>query len=68
MECSFIGGEGVSTYRIAVCDDDRAVRETICSLCHAILTEDETTHEITAFSSADELKRTLSRESNPSIF
>lgn len=65
LEYSFIGGDGVSTYRIAVCDDDGTARETICSLCHAILTEDETAHEITAFSSADELKRTLSRESNP---
>lgn len=54
----------MDTYRIAVCDDDSAARENICLLCHAVLTEDEVVHEITEFSSAEELKKTLNGESS----
>lgn len=53
----------MSTYRIAVCDDDNIIRESLCTFCREILTEDGIVYELTAFSSASELERKLNAES-----
>lgn len=52
-------------YRLAVCEDDDQIREELCSLCRAILTEDGIDHEIVAFRSAQELEKVLTAESSP---
>ena len=52
-------------YRLAVCEDDDRIREELCSLCRAILTEDGIDHEIVAFRSAQELEKVLTAESYP---
>lgn len=49
----------LSTYRIAVCDDEDTTRETLCSLCREILTENSVACELTAFSPAHELEKRL---------
>lgn len=52
-------------YRVAVCEDDSALREELRSLCHDILEEDGIGHEITVFSSAQELDRVLKEKGQP---
>ncbi len=46
-------------YRVAICEDEQDTQEIICSLCGEILSELETEHTITAFSSAEELAAAL---------
>ena len=46
----------MGVYRIAVCDDDRVMREELSALCRKILTEDNIAHELTEFAGADELE------------
>lgn len=52
-------------YRLAICEDNDAIREELASLCRQILTQDGIQHEITVFSSAQELDRILLAESAP---
>lgn len=46
-------------YRLAVCEDERDLREELCVLCREILTRLDVEHEITPFSSAEELSAAL---------
>ncbi|HIS31849.1 MAG TPA: response regulator transcription factor [Candidatus Limivivens intestinipullorum] len=46
-------------YCLAVCEDDQVVREEICRFCHEVLDENEISHQITAFSSAEELEEAM---------
>ena len=55
----------MNPYRVAVCDDDAAILDNLCSLCREIFTEDGISHEITAFSNAQDLKEKLDTQSNP---
>ena len=55
----------MNVYRLAVCEDDDTIREELSSLCQDILTQDSIEHEITAFSSADELEKRLLTENTP---
>lgn len=55
----------MSVYRLAICEDDGTIREKLSSLCHDILQEDGIEHEITAFSSAEELEKLLLAETAP---
>ncbi len=55
----------MSVYRLAICEDDSTIREKLSSLCHDILQEDGIEHEITAFSSANDLEKTLLAENAP---
>lgn len=49
-------------YRLAVCEDDPVVLEGICRFCGGVLTEEHIAHEITAFSSAEELEEAIKSE------
>ncbi len=55
----------MGTYRLAVCEDDRAAQEEICRLCDDILTQDGIGHRIVPFSSATELGRSLEAGAAP---
>lgn len=44
------------TYRLAVCEDDKVVREAISRFCDEVLTEAQIPHEITGFSTVEELE------------
>ncbi len=55
----------MSVYRLAICEDDGIIREELSSLCHDILQEDGIAHEITVFSSASDLEKTLLAENAP---
>lgn len=55
----------MNVYRLAVCEDDDTIREELSSLCQDILTQDGIEHEITAFTSADELGKLLLAENAP---
>lgn len=57
----------LSTYRIAVCDDEDTTRETLCSLCREILTENSVACELTAFSPAHELEKRLQPGRFPAV-
>lgn len=46
-------------YRLAVCEDDQAVREGISQFCGEVLTEEKIPHEVTEFSSAEQLEKVL---------
>ena len=46
-------------YYIAVCEDDEIVREQIRDFCNAVLDEEEIEHQISLFSSAEELEREI---------
>lgn len=46
-------------YRLAVCEDQDELRETLCRLCGEILDELEVEHAVSAFSSAEELAAAL---------
>lgn len=52
-------------YQLAICEDDDILRGEMQSLCHDILQEDDIEHQITAFSSADELEKFLQAENAP---
>lgn len=56
------GENWMHTYHIAVCEDDRLIQKTICDLCDEILTASGTIHEITSFSSAEELEQFLEKQ------
>ena len=62
---SEFAGEKMSTYRIAVCDDDDIIRENLCSLCSDILTNDSVEYRLESFRSACELEKRLDTESCP---
>ncbi len=55
----------MGVYRIAVCDDDRVMREELSALCRKILTEDNIAHELTEFAGADELEKHLNADKCP---
>lgn len=55
----------METYRLAICEDDNAIRKEISALCQEILTEDGIRHVITEFSEAEELDRVLKEEGHP---
>ncbi len=55
----------MNTYRLAVCEDDDAIRVQMHSLCQEILTEAGVEHSITDFPSARQLGNLLSAENNP---
>lgn len=55
----------MNIYQVAVCDDDTAILDTLCSLCREIFAEDGISHEITAFTNAEDLKAKLDTQSNP---
>lgn len=55
----------MSTYRLAICEDEEAVRAQIHSLCQEILTEAGQAHSIAEFSSAQQLEHLLSTKSSP---
>ncbi len=44
-------------YRLAVCEDDKIVRDEICRVCDETLTEEKIDHEITSFSSAEQMEK-----------
>lgn len=46
-------------YLLAVCEDDLVVREEICRYCNEVLDGEGITHQITEFSSAEELEETM---------
>ncbi len=46
----------MNIYRLAVCEDDTAVREAIRRFCDEVLTEARIPHEITGFSTVEELE------------
>ena len=46
-------------YRVAVCEDERQLRERLCADCGEILTGMEVEHQVTPFSSAEELENVL---------
>lgn len=48
-------------YRLAVCEDDKVVRDEICRVCDEALTEEKVEHEITLFSNAEELENVLEK-------
>ena len=52
-------------YRLAICEDDGLLCEEVQSLCHDILEEDGIPHEITAFSTAQELECFLEEKGQP---
>ncbi|MDO4397733.1 MAG: LytTR family DNA-binding domain-containing protein [Oscillospiraceae bacterium] len=55
----------MSIYRVAICDDERTVGEEVGSLCRDILSEAKVEHEISLFSSAEELEKKLNEENCP---
>lgn len=46
-------------FRLAVCEDDKALREQLCSLCREILSGFLTDFEVMAFSTAGELEKEM---------
>lgn len=46
-------------YRVAVCEDQTHIREELCALCRQALEELNIPHDITSFSSADQLGETM---------
>ena len=46
-------------YCLAVCEDDRVVRDEICRVCEETLKEMKIAYEISVFSNAEELEKTL---------
>ena len=55
----------MSIYRLAICEDDDAIRAQLHSLCQEILTENSVEHSIMDFASAQKLNDVLTVESNP---
>ena len=49
----------MGTYCVAVCENDKMVREEVCRLCDRILEESQISHGIIPFSDAEELERFL---------
>ena len=59
------GGMCMNSYRLAICEDDPLVRDEMCALCRDILTEEQIEHEVTPFSSAEELEKILAESEHP---
>ena len=55
----------MNSYRLAICEDDPLVRDEMCALCRDILTEEQIEHEVTLFSSAEELEKILAESEHP---
>ena len=49
----------MNPYSLAVCEDDRTIRETVCRFCDEILEEAGIPHEVTAFSRVEEAEAAL---------
>lgn len=49
-------------YRIAVCEDDKIVRDEICRVCDSTLEEEKIAHDVFPFSNAEELEAVLKEE------
>ena len=49
----------MGTYCVAVCENDKMVREEVCRLCDRIVEESQISHGIIPFSDAEELERFL---------
>ena len=49
----------MTPYSLAVCEDDRTIRETVCRFCDEILEEAGIPHEITAFSQVEVVEAAL---------
>ena len=47
-------------YRVAVCEDEKNLREDLCAQCAAILSELQIEHTVTPYSSAEELEASFS--------
>ena len=47
-------------YRVAVCEDEKNLREDLCAQCAAILSELQIEHTVTPYSSAEELEAAFS--------
>ena len=47
-------------YRVAVCEDEKNLREDLCAQCAAILSELQVEHTVTPYSSAEELEAAFS--------
>lgn len=52
-------------YKLAICEDEKLILESTRSLCDAILKELEVEHEISLFSSAEELETVLDEQGDP---
>ena len=50
----------MSVYRIALCDDDKIMRDELSAICNEILTDDAIDYELTEFSAASELEEQMS--------
>lgn len=49
-------------YQLAVCEDDKTIREAVCRFCDEILKEAGIPHEIAAFSQVEEVEMFLAAE------
>lgn len=47
-------------YRVAVCEDEKNLREDLCAQCAALLSGLQMEHTVTPYSSAEELEAALS--------
>lgn len=47
-------------YRVAVCEDEKNLREDLCAQCAAILSGLQMEHTVTPYSSAEELEAAFS--------
>lgn len=56
------GDESMRPYRLAVCEDDKIVRDGICTFCGQTLTEEKISHEVAGFSSAEALEQAIKQE------
>ncbi len=65
LEYESFGGEAVSAYRLAICEDDALILTELKSICSDILTGDGIENEITVFHSAKALHSFLLSQSNP---
>ena len=52
-------------YKVAICEDEPVILESTCALCEDILNELEVQHEISLFSSAEEVEAILDEEGDP---
>lgn len=46
-------------YRLAVCEDDKIIRDQICQVCEELLEDEKIAHEIFPFSDAEKLEQIL---------
>jgi len=64
--CAYLTSEGGGwVYKVAICEDDRLTLEQTRSLCDEILCDLKAEHEISLFSSAEELETVLDGQGDP---